>query len=136
MINRRRFLAGAAAAGLAALPGCRRLTHLGIPLTVLRPGMEAGHALRAGALLPTPQREIRTGVAILGSGIAGLTAAWRLAKAGHDDFLLRNFALPHADSGDARRHELFFDRPDTEPSFGLQRRLYGRNSGILHAAVT
>ena len=29
MINRRRFLAGAAAAGLAALPGCRRLTHLG-----------------------------------------------------------------------------------------------------------
>jgi ribulose 1,5-bisphosphate synthetase/thiazole synthase len=26
------------------------------------------------------RREIRTGVAILGSGIAGLSAAWRLAK--------------------------------------------------------
>ena len=86
MISRRRFLA--AAAGLAALPGCRRLEHLGIPLTVLRPGMEAGHALRAGAPLPAPRREIHTGVAILGGGIAGLTAAWRLAKEGHDDFLL------------------------------------------------
>ena len=36
--------------------------------------------LRGGALLPTAQREIRTDVAILGSGIAGLTAAWRLAR--------------------------------------------------------
>ncbi|WP_298603670.1 NAD(P)-binding protein [Zoogloea sp.] len=88
MIGRRRFLATAAAAGLAALPGCRRLEHLGIPITVLRPGMEAGHGLRAGAPRPTPQREIHTGVAILGSGIAGLSAAWRLAREGHDDFLL------------------------------------------------
>ena len=106
MINRRRFLAGAAAAGLAALPGCRRLAHLGIPLTVLRPGMEAGHALRAGALLPTPPREIRTGVAILGSGIAGLTAAWRLAKAGHDDFLLLTGPEPFGNAAGGR-----FDSP-------------------------
>ena len=112
MINRRRFLAGAAAAGLAALPGCRRLAHLGIPLTVLRPGMEAGHALRAGAPLPTPQREIRTGVAILGSGIAGLTAAWRLAREGHDDYLLVSGPEPFGNAAGGR-----FDSPSGPLAF-------------------
>ncbi|MDD3328166.1 MAG: NAD(P)-binding protein [Zoogloea sp.] len=106
MISRRRFLTTAAAAGLAALPGCRRLEHLGLPITVLRPGMEAGHALRAGAPRPTPQREIRTGVAILGSGIAGLSAAWRLAKEGHDDFLLVEGPEPFGNAAAGR-----FDSP-------------------------
>ena len=103
MIGRRRFLATtAAAAGLAALPGCRRLEHLGIPITVLRPGMEAGHALRGGAPLPTAQRELRTDVAILGSGIAGLTAAWRLAREGHDDYLLVSGPEPFGNAAGGR----------------------------------
>ena len=76
MIGRRRFIAAATAtAGLAALPGCRRLEHLGIPVTVLRPGMEAGHALRERAPLPAARREIHTGVAILGSGMTAYAAA-------------------------------------------------------------
>ncbi|MBP7626675.1 MAG: NAD(P)-binding protein, partial [Zoogloea sp.] len=34
--------------------------------------------------------------AILGSGIAGLSAAWRLAKEGHDDHLLVSARSPSA----------------------------------------
>ncbi|MCK6374094.1 MAG: NAD(P)-binding protein [Zoogloea sp.] len=88
MDRRRAIQAGLAAGALLALPGCRQLRGLGVPTTVLRPGMDAGHALRDATALPTPTREIRCGVAILGSGIAGLTAAWRLAKEGVDDFVL------------------------------------------------
>ncbi len=88
MDRRRLIQAGLAAGALLALPGCRQLRDFGIPVTVLRPGMDAGHALRDATALPAPTREIRCGVAILGSGIAGLTAAWRLAKEGVDDFLL------------------------------------------------
>ena len=113
MIDRRRFLATTAAtAGLAALPGCRQLEHLGIPITVLRPGMAAGHALRGGAPLPAARREIRTGVAILGSGIAGLTAAWRLAKEGHDDYLLVEGPEPFGNAAGGR-----FDSPSGPLAF-------------------
>ena len=88
-MERRSFMKAGLGAGAAlALPGCRQLDHLGIPITIHQPGMAAGHALRDGTPLPSPLREIRTGVAILGSGIAGLTAGWRLAKEGVDDFLL------------------------------------------------
>lgn len=98
-MQRRRFLGLGAAAGMAAtLPACRQLEHLGIPISVLRPGMAAGHRLRDTAPLPPATREIRTGVAILGSGIAGLTAAWRLARAGHADFLLLDGPEPNGNA--------------------------------------
>jgi len=113
VIGRRRFIAAATAtAGLAALPGCRRLEHLGIPVTVLRPGMEAGHALRERAPLPAARREIHTGVAILGSGIAGLSAAWRLAKEGHDDHLLVSGPEPFGNASGGR-----FDSPSGPLAF-------------------
>ena len=103
-MRRRSFLGFA---GLAlALPGCRQLNHLGIPITVLRPGMAEGHRLRDGALLPAPTREIRTGIVILGSGVAGLTSAWRLAKEGVDDFLLVNGPEPDGNAAGGR-----FDSP-------------------------
>lgn len=103
-MQRRHFLGLGAAAGLAAaLPACRRLEHLGIPIAVLRPGMAEGHRLRDGT--PQPQtglREIRSRVAILGSGIAGLTAAWRLARAGHTDFLLVDGPEPDGNAAGGR----------------------------------
>ena len=46
MDRRRLIQAGLAAGALLALPGCRQLRDFGIPITVLRPGMAAGHALR------------------------------------------------------------------------------------------
>ncbi len=99
-MDRRRFLiAGAGAAGFSLLAGCDRLggetsrflAGVGLrepaPL-VLRPGMAEGHALRDAARWPAPQDEIVTEVAILGGGVAGLSAAWQLARGGLHDFLL------------------------------------------------
>ncbi|WP_374501872.1 NAD(P)-binding protein [Zoogloea sp.] len=103
-MRRRSFLA---LAGMAFSPsGCRRLEHLGIPLAVHQPGLVEGHRLRDGTPLPTPTRELRTGVAILGSGVAGLTAAWRLARDGHDDFLLLDGPEPDGNAAGGR-----FDSP-------------------------
>lgn len=50
---------------------------------------ERGHLLRSAALLETPisARE-DVGVVIVGGGVAGFSAAWRLAKAGFHDFVL------------------------------------------------
>ncbi len=44
-----------------------------------------GHLLRAG-FKPTPQVQTRTAVLIIGGGIAGLSAAWRLSRAGVEDY--------------------------------------------------
>ncbi|MFP3381726.1 twin-arginine translocation signal domain-containing protein, partial [Bacillus sp. SIMBA_069] len=77
LMRRRHFLQAAGAAGLGlALPACRRLEHLGIPVRIFQPGLAEGHRLRDAGPLLTPTRALRTGVAILGSGVAGLTAAW------------------------------------------------------------
>ncbi|MBM3117458.1 NAD(P)/FAD-dependent oxidoreductase [Jeongeupia naejangsanensis] len=90
-MKRRAFLQAGLAAGLAAgLPGCRfdgsALFRPDIRIT--RPGMDVGHVLRDRQPLPPVSGEIRTDVAILGSGVAGLTAGWRLAREGFGDFVL------------------------------------------------
>jgi monoamine oxidase len=46
-----------------------------------------GHRLRDGGF-PAPSETRRTGVVIVGGGISGLAAAWKLARAGVDDFLV------------------------------------------------
>lgn len=85
-MSRRRFLASACAlAGLPWLPACAPPAPA---LAVLRPGMPEGHALRDRRTLPPPSGELRCAVAILGSGVAGLTAAWTLARAGQRDLVL------------------------------------------------
>jgi hypothetical protein len=51
-------------------------------------------------LRPEPQTWERTGVCIVGGGVAGLAAAWRFLKAGFDDFVL--LELEEAPGGTAR----------------------------------
>ena len=92
MITRRSFLLGA---GLAAASGGAGLwlRHERFPLRELAPqiaypGMREGHLLRDKSALPPSSGMLETDVVILGSGIAGLSCAWRLAKSGHRNFLM------------------------------------------------
>lgn len=47
-----------------------------------------GHRLRDRAAFKIPPRQARTPIVIVGGGIAGLSAAWRLDKLGFHDFVL------------------------------------------------
>jgi len=49
---------------------------------------ELGHRLRDGARFSAPKRTTRVRVVIVGGGIAGLCAAWRLYKRGFEDFVV------------------------------------------------
>jgi phytoene dehydrogenase-like protein len=82
-LSRRNLLAGSTLA-----LGCReRISEVEPQFTGQSPAR--GHLLRSAALLDSPisARE-RVGVVIVGGGVAGFSAAWRLAKAGFDDFVL------------------------------------------------
>jgi glycine/D-amino acid oxidase-like deaminating enzyme len=58
-----------------------------------------GHKIREGLRL-SPDRWEQTGVAIVGGGIAGLSAAWGLERAAHGDFIV--LELEDAPGGTAR----------------------------------
>jgi protoporphyrinogen oxidase len=60
-----------------------------------------GHRLRDGLhIAPSQDQWQRAGVVIVGGGIAGLSAAWQLLKAGFEDFVL--IELEQAPGGTAR----------------------------------
>ena len=98
-LSRRAFLAGAAgAAGVVGIAGAAALVGLGRrhdpPLVggFADDGHAAGHALRDGASRPVTRRTVRTSVVIVGGGVAGLSAAWWLRRAGFDDFTVLELA--------------------------------------------
>ncbi|MFX8110476.1 FAD/NAD(P)-binding protein, partial [Acinetobacter baumannii] len=66
--------------------GFRALTE--ITPNVRMPGQAAGHQLRDLKALPAPSETRRVGVVICGSGIGGLSCAWRLAKSGRRDVVV------------------------------------------------
>jgi phytoene dehydrogenase-like protein len=73
----------------AALTACGRAQTRGLPFggRIVGPDAARGHLLRAGNLLARPVvRTERVGTAIVGAGVSGLSAAWRLARAGDADF--------------------------------------------------
>ncbi len=88
-MKRRSFLLWTAATGAATLgsaAGFQRWQEIDTHLNY--PGRAEGHFLRERKALPPPSEVIQTDVLILGSGIAGLTAAWKLSKEGKQDFLM------------------------------------------------
>lgn len=92
-MQRRSFLLWSALTGASALgtaAGFWRWQE--ITANVNYPGRAEGHFLRdlvhERRPLPPPSAEIQTDVMILGSGIGGLTAAWKLNREGHKDFLM------------------------------------------------
>jgi hypothetical protein len=60
-----------------------------------------GHRIRDGlSIAPSQDQWERAGVVIVGSGVAGLSAAWQLLRAGFEDFVL--IELEQAPGGTAR----------------------------------
>ena len=86
----------------AALAGCAlRPDNRLPPGEIVGASASVGHRLRDGTRAqPRPARCERTGVVIVGAGIAGLAASWRFRKAGFDDFLV--LELEPAVGGNAR----------------------------------
>ena len=98
-MDRRDFLASLAVSGLAAC-GAAKPTVPPLPPGELQGvSMDLGHRLRNGAPLLPGETE-RVPVLIVGGGIGGLSAGWRLAKAGFKDFLL--VELESATGGNSR----------------------------------
>ncbi len=97
-MRRREFLAGVSATGLLAACGSK-------PAPPLPPGALSGandvlgHRLRKPDF-PAPTETRRTTVAIVGGGIGGLSAAWKLTRSGYDDFLL--LEMEHEAGGNSR----------------------------------
>ncbi len=86
-MNRRQFLQGSLTLAGLSLVGCPSGRTPTLEGTVVGASWQRGHRLREASELKTGQR-LRTDVAILGGGVAGLSAAWRLRRAGLEDFLL------------------------------------------------
>jgi phytoene dehydrogenase-like protein len=86
-LSRRTLLGTLVAAPLAA--ACSPDPAPAPPLAFVGPDPAAAHRLRDPAFRSGPiTRELRTQIAIVGGGAAGLSAAWRLRKAGHSDLHL------------------------------------------------
>lgn len=89
-INRRTAMLGAGGAVAAAGAGAavwRAARKAEVGVTMGGADAALGHRLRDGRF-PAPVREETTGIAIIGGGIAGLSAGWTLADQGVTDFLL------------------------------------------------
>ena len=86
MINRRQLIASLLGLPLTTLPGCAGAT-LPPEGELLTPNHRVGHKIRDGhRVKPTAAEE--SGVIIVGAGMAGLSAAWRLLEGGFDDFIV------------------------------------------------
>jgi len=109
MIDRRSFLlwsASTAAAGLGSAAAFWRWQEIDTRLNF--PGRSEGHFLRDHHPLPPPSSTIQTDVVILGSGIAGLTAAWKMHREGHSNFTMIRGPENHGNAAGGRFGDLAF----------------------------
>ncbi len=108
-MDRRSFLVSAGAAGAAVLAsavGFRDWQE--ITAGINYPGRAEGHFLRDRRALPPPSAAIQTDVVILGSGIGGLTAAWKMNKEGHKNFLMIDGPQPYGNAAGGRFGDLTY----------------------------
>ena len=83
-IGRRKFLSTSS----AALVGLSLKADSNIAGSFVNDSFQIGHLLRDRARFPAAKRVEKFSVVIVGGGIAGLSAAWRLRKRGFSDFVL------------------------------------------------
>jgi len=83
-ISRREFLQSTS----AALIGLSFKGERPIAGSFVNDSFQQGHLLRDRASFPAPKQTLKVPVVIVGGGIAGLSAAWRLNKKGFHDFVL------------------------------------------------
>jgi protoporphyrinogen oxidase len=89
--------------GAAALIGMSTKSDRRIEGGWVNDNFSAGHAIRDRARSTPPAKTERTPIVIVGGGIAGLSAAWRLHKRGFHDFVL--LEMNDAAGGNARSGE-------------------------------
>lgn len=109
MLNRRKLISGLLGVPLASLPGCSKHA-LPAEGELLRTNFDIGHRIRDG-FRPRPNAGTteKVGVVIVGGGIAGLSAAWRLLESGFDDFaLLELESSPAGTSLSGKRGEFVY----------------------------
>jgi phytoene dehydrogenase-like protein len=95
-LNRRSFLS-------AALVGLNAKAERTIAGGFVNDGFPLGHKLRDRSLAVNPKQTIKIPVVIVGGGISGLSAAWRLDKRGFRDFTL--LEMEHEAGGNSRSGE-------------------------------
>jgi len=86
-LTRRGFLASGVAAAGAALVGCRKTTKR-VEGSFVNDSWALGHRLRDHAPFTPPPQSLSIPVVIVGGGIAGLSAAWRLLNRGLKEFVV------------------------------------------------
>ena len=93
MSSRRQFLS-------AALIGLTAKAERIISGSFVNDAFPLGHKLRDRTLVVAPKQTLKVPVVIVGGGIAGLSAAWRLDKKGFRDFVL--LEMEHEAGGNSR----------------------------------
>jgi Flavin containing amine oxidoreductase len=96
-LTRRNLLLGSA---LLAASGCRPTTAAPIAGRIVGASHQLGHLLREPGRLPPPETTERVAVTVVGGGVAGLAAAWHLARRGVRDLVV--LELESAPGGNAR----------------------------------
>lgn len=87
--SRRELLTAFLGAPIASLACGPRSSGALPPGSLVGPSFDVGHRIRDG-FRPEPAADAwtRTGTVVVGGGVAGLAAGWRLARAGETDFVL------------------------------------------------
>lgn len=100
LVNRRQFLQSAALVGM---------TRKGAPPLAGELVFESqapGHRLRDGGPFPAPRDQRHAAVVIVGGGIAGLSAAWRLQKRGISDVAVLEMEADAGGNARSGRNEI------------------------------
>ena len=111
-MNRRQFLQLSTASALLA--GCDNSWLPALPpwlnVSLHKPAMREGHYLRQLKQLPLSSGEKKVDTVIIGSGIAGLTAAWRLQQKGNKNFVLLMGAEPFGNANAGQWQDVPYPR--------------------------